>query len=430
MKIWEKIFKLMKERGMTQKEFSKLTGISESTISDWKRKNLNPGIDKMAAICRVLGVSADSLLGIGDTSPDYYVGDELNVLIEKYTKLSDDKQHRLMVYMDMLSKADILAEGKMGAFAEDQPDLKPDNDEMPLPADTDKDFQVRKDLARRLRRLARLSRLRLDESKHASGLNLHLYKYLDFIGLDKLDFVKDYLAHIQPYMICEVRSQEKFDNAVCVLDEYYRISVYIKVDATRGEEVVVSFHENNKGGIAKQNLLMKREGFVYVFADSVGAHIENTDNYSINLFIMRGVRTFPLNVAAVRYDTDGFMVRLSDINNSLIGISNRYIEDLYTSDLDISQIELFSSLQQLSFTSFGNDVFSNISILIDSLLIQKDTISRQIADAALCIYCSSIELVEGDKKELLDTLKVRFSVNSVRVMPQILERVELNLCHF
>ena len=121
------------------------------------------------------------------------------------------------------------------------------------------------------------------------------------------------------------------------------------------------------------------------------------------------------------------MVREADINNALIGISNQYLEDLYTSDLDFSDIELFSSLQQLSFTSFGNDVFSNISLLIDSLLVQKDAGSKQIADAALCIYCSSLVLTSRDKKELLDTLKVRFKVNSVRIMPQILERIDLNL---
>ncbi len=409
----------MKDRGMSQKQFAGLTGISESTVSDWKRKHLNPGADKLPAICRALGVSVESLLGMDAADTDYIADDGTVMLIEKYRNLSPDMQRRLMAYMDVLLRS---------SSGETEPDdSKMLSAAIPTEGIVDKEFQIRKNLARRLRKLARLSRLTINEDSHASGLNLHLYRYLDFIGLDKLDFIKDYLSHIQPYMISEFKSQEKFDNAICVLDEYYRISVYIKVDATKGEEVVVSFHENNKGGLARQNLFIKREGFVYVFADSVGSHVEGSDNYSINLFIMRGVRTFPLNVAAVRYDADGFMVRAVDINNALIGISNRYLEDLYTSDLDISDIELFSSLQQLSFTSFGNDVFSNISILIDSLLIQRDSISRQIADAALCIYCGSIELMESDIKELIETLRIRFSVNSVRVLPQILKRVELNL---
>ncbi|MBO4267567.1 MAG: helix-turn-helix transcriptional regulator, partial [Lachnospiraceae bacterium] len=36
MIISERIFKLIEERGMTQIAFSRETGISQSTISDWK----------------------------------------------------------------------------------------------------------------------------------------------------------------------------------------------------------------------------------------------------------------------------------------------------------------------------------------------------------------------------------------------------------
>ncbi len=414
MRIWEKIFDLIRERGMTQKEFSRRTGIAESTISDWKRKGLNPSADRLPAICKALGVSADELLGRDEY--DYSIDSDIEILVEKYRNLDPDMRARLVAYLD----------GLQNERREDPP-IEKICDNKAVFVQTDKEFQIRKDLARRLRRLSRLDRLKLDESEHASGINLHLFGYLVFLGLDKLDFIKDYLSHIQPYMISEIRSQEKFDNAICVLDEYYRISVYIKVDATKGEEIIVSFHENNKGGIAKRNLMIRHDDYIYVFADSIGSYVEGTDNYSINLFIMRGVRTFPLNIAAVKYDNDGFLVRASSINNALVEISNRYLEDLYTSDLDFSGIDLFSSLRQLSFTSFGNDVFSNISLLIDSLIIQKDTVGRQIADAALCIYCGNISLTESGVNELIDTLRQRFSVNSVKVLPQILERVEMNL---
>nr|MCR4834724.1 hypothetical protein [Butyrivibrio sp.] len=82
---------------------------------------------------------------------------------------------------------------------------------------------------------------------------------------------------------------------------------------------------------------------------------------------------------------------------------------------------------QLSFTSYGNDAFSNISLLIDSLIIQKNVYSKQIADTAMCIYCNSLDLLESDKKELIETLKERYKVNSVKALPQIIERIELNL---
>ena len=51
--ISEKIFELILRNGMTQKEFSEETGISQSTISDWKRKGTNPSADKILKICEV-----------------------------------------------------------------------------------------------------------------------------------------------------------------------------------------------------------------------------------------------------------------------------------------------------------------------------------------------------------------------------------------
>ena len=63
MNISGKIFELIKEKKMTQKEFGKRTGIPQSTISDWKSKKLNPASDKILIICDVLEVSPYELLG-------------------------------------------------------------------------------------------------------------------------------------------------------------------------------------------------------------------------------------------------------------------------------------------------------------------------------------------------------------------------------
>ena len=51
---------------MRQKEFSEWTGISQSTISDWKRKKTNPSADKILKICEVLGVTPYELLSEGN----------------------------------------------------------------------------------------------------------------------------------------------------------------------------------------------------------------------------------------------------------------------------------------------------------------------------------------------------------------------------
>ncbi|WP_051204693.1 helix-turn-helix domain-containing protein [Butyrivibrio sp. VCD2006] len=427
MSISELIFYQMKKKGISQKKFSELTGIPESTISDWKKKGNIPKADKLYIISKTLGISLYELLGINDSATndalDYSLSDSEIHLIEAFRSSAPEQQKRIITYSMELSA--IAKDGKDHPNQEitQLDNLKPKDANR---STADAELLLKKQLARRLRRLARLDRIQIDESDHSSGLNKHLFKYLDYLGIDKLDYVKKYLSSVQPFMLTEMKSQEKFENAICVLDGYYRISLYIKVDATKGEEIVVSFHENNKDGIAKVNSI-SRNDYVYVFADSVGSHLKGTDDFSINLFITRGVSTFPINVPARQYDEEGFLVRYSYINNALIDISNRYLEDLYTADIDFSEVEPFSSIQQLSFTSFGNDIFSNISLLIDSILIQKDAIGRQISDAALVIYCNSLELLDADKNELMITLRERFKVNSKRVIPGLIDRIDSNI---
>ena len=62
MKISENIFNIMAEKGMTQLELSKKTGISQSNISNWKNKGINPAANKIMPICKALKVSPKKLL--------------------------------------------------------------------------------------------------------------------------------------------------------------------------------------------------------------------------------------------------------------------------------------------------------------------------------------------------------------------------------
>ena len=62
MTVSQRIFKIMNERKITQIELSQSTGISQSTISDWKRKGTNPAADKIMKICKILDVTPEELL--------------------------------------------------------------------------------------------------------------------------------------------------------------------------------------------------------------------------------------------------------------------------------------------------------------------------------------------------------------------------------
>ena len=107
-------------------------------------------------------------------------------------------------------------------------------------------------VCKRIRNIAKLDRVKLDETEHRSGLNKHLFDYIEYCGLDVLDFIKQYLRNLQPYMIERRKDQETQNSFICVVDKLYRISVYIKVDKTQFEELIVSFHEDIENGTDTQ----------------------------------------------------------------------------------------------------------------------------------------------------------------------------------
>ncbi|MDD4525940.1 MAG: helix-turn-helix transcriptional regulator [Lachnospiraceae bacterium] len=108
MTVSEKIFELLNEREMSQKEFSEKTGISQSSISDWKRKKTNPVSEKIMIICEALSVTSEELLsgteGTGSRSnpSDRYVikkDTELGQFITDYQNLSEKDRNRLNGYL-------------------------------------------------------------------------------------------------------------------------------------------------------------------------------------------------------------------------------------------------------------------------------------------------------------------------------------------
>lgn len=115
MQIGERIYKYLEERGMSQAEFVIKTGISQSTVSDWKRKGTNPSADKIMVICDVLGITPYELLTGTESRNnsrrqlDYVAIDKDSkeyMLIETYQELSDNGKQRLEGYIDSLRKAE------------------------------------------------------------------------------------------------------------------------------------------------------------------------------------------------------------------------------------------------------------------------------------------------------------------------------------
>ena len=111
MTIRDRVFNKLEELNMTQKEFSELTGIAQSTISDWRKKRTNPTAEKIMIICKVLDVTPEWLLSGVETAGsrgnprDWYAieaNTESGQLITMFNSLDKSGQERLLGYAEAL----------------------------------------------------------------------------------------------------------------------------------------------------------------------------------------------------------------------------------------------------------------------------------------------------------------------------------------
>lgn len=111
MTISDRIFEKLRQIDMSQKTFSEKTGISQSTISEWKSKGTNPTSEKIMIICSVLNVTPEWLLsGIENTGErgnksSWYVIDkstEMGAVISIYHDMDERQRERLMGYMEAI----------------------------------------------------------------------------------------------------------------------------------------------------------------------------------------------------------------------------------------------------------------------------------------------------------------------------------------
>ncbi len=109
----DRIFERLQQINMLQKVFSENTGISQSTISEWKSKRTNPTSEKIMMICKVLEVTPEWLLSGIDSSGDrgnaipWYIIDrdsELGAVVSEYHRLDEKQRARLMGYMEALRR--------------------------------------------------------------------------------------------------------------------------------------------------------------------------------------------------------------------------------------------------------------------------------------------------------------------------------------
>lgn len=98
--VLEKITSLREERGWTTYRLSKLSGIPQSTISTWYRKNLMPPIDKLEIICQTFGITLAEFFD--DTNVFISMTEEEKNMLSRWTLLTPSQRTAVLNVIDLL----------------------------------------------------------------------------------------------------------------------------------------------------------------------------------------------------------------------------------------------------------------------------------------------------------------------------------------
>ncbi len=78
---------IRKEKGFTQKEFAKLLGISAGNLCEWEKGRIEPNIEFLKKIAKLLECSVDYLLGLEDDFGNIVIAGESDGLTEEEKEL-------------------------------------------------------------------------------------------------------------------------------------------------------------------------------------------------------------------------------------------------------------------------------------------------------------------------------------------------------
>lgn len=99
------IFARLEELHMSQIELSRRTGIATSTISDWRKKKINPQADKLFSICKALDMSLVDLLCdekvVEQSIETDFVSDGQHI-IELFKDPDLETKRRLLRYFELI----------------------------------------------------------------------------------------------------------------------------------------------------------------------------------------------------------------------------------------------------------------------------------------------------------------------------------------
>ena len=105
----ENVRTICKERGLSNNQLAKLSGVSGSTISDLMNEKTIPDFYTVLSLCKALNITMCELLGLKGEC--FYIGkEEQHTLIDQkeiqlkdnWKRLSDDYKKLVLLYIEMI----------------------------------------------------------------------------------------------------------------------------------------------------------------------------------------------------------------------------------------------------------------------------------------------------------------------------------------
>lgn len=95
----DRILQLQEERGLNNKTLETEAGLTNASITSWKKGKYAPGVDAIVKLARYFGVTTDYLLCMSDTrNPSIGISltSKEQLLVDAYRSADDDGQFRII----------------------------------------------------------------------------------------------------------------------------------------------------------------------------------------------------------------------------------------------------------------------------------------------------------------------------------------------
>lgn len=94
------ITKYREERGWTEYQLAEHSGLPQSTISSWYRKNMVPTVPSLEKICTAFGITLSQLFAEGDSAVS--LTESQWALLQRWARLSEEQQAVVLALIDKM----------------------------------------------------------------------------------------------------------------------------------------------------------------------------------------------------------------------------------------------------------------------------------------------------------------------------------------